>query len=386
VISCNLLLSRVYTPNQYRLVMDTGPQNVLGKRPSLVDPLVQLLVSKIEPFLGNKDMEFEGRIGVMCAPSDKRKRGDSMASLQQRERMVLPVLTETVVASSDSITASGKPFRYEFEPNLDRKTFDRIKDRLEEILAGKTTAPNPLFKIIACTTSHTIDEIYKKPYSVRISYPWATYAQEGAEPIEIISKEHVEKLDVWSGFFGDMDEEGVIEDEGKSRFPFDYRLAVNVEKKFPTNIATEFSRADCVMKREKRRTSYDMKAWVVDMTHVSTIGGNGSESGDRFEVEVELKGDLLLEQLDRRAKGKPHGAYQILNDFLYFLRDLCFVFGPNEDTAPASRKTGYPEMTSCEPSDEKKQRYAHVTGYSVFPIIGDYIYRIADEVRSTPQN
>ena len=350
--------------------MDTGPQNVLGKRPSLVDPLVQLFVSKIEPFVGKKDMEFEGRIGLICAPSDKRKQ-------QTRERLILPVLTETVLVSSDSTTASGKSFRHEFDPNLDKKVFDKIKNRLEEILAGNSTPTSwPLFKIIACTSSHTVDEVYKKPYNVRMSFPWATYAHEGAEPLEIIAKDHVEKIDIWSGYFCDMDEEGVIEDEGKVRHPFDFRLAVNVEKKYPTKISGDFSKSDCVLKREKRRTSYDMKAWVVDLTHVTMIG---SSEPDRYEVEVELKSDLLLEQMDRRAKGKPHGAYQIVNDFLYFLRDICFAFADDE-ARQTTKRGGYPEMTSCEPSDEKRRKFVQVTGSDVFPIIGDYIYQILGEV------
>ena len=373
--------------------MDVGPQNVLGKRPTLVDPLVQLLLSKIENFVGKSDdMEFEGRIGLICTPLEKRKGsggGGGGGGTAVRERLLLPVLSETVIATDSTTSSNGKSLRHEFDPNLDKSTFEKIKQRMDLLCSGQTpptAPPNPLFKVIGCTSSHTVDEVYKKPYSARLSYAWASYAQEGVEPVEIICKENIEKIDVWSGYFGDMDEEGVIEDEGRSRHPFDYRLAVNSEKKLPTKIFGEFAKSDCVLKREKKRTSYEMKAWVVDLTHVSVIGNSssGSEPSDRYEVEVELKADLLLDQLDRRAKGKPHGAYQILNDFLYFLRDLCFVFGvvgENENQDLKRRKGVYPEMASCEPSDDKKRKYVQTTGYQVFPIIGDYIYQIADQVR-----
>ena len=356
---------------------DIGPQNVLGKRPSLIDPLVQDLISKIEPFIGKTDIEFEGRLGVLCLPNIDKKLSPT--------RLPLPVITETVIESSGSCTAhNGKPFKYEFVPSLEKVHFDKIQSRMEQLKLAKFlhAPPNPVFKVINSKTSHTVDEIYKKPIAARFSFEWSTYGTLiDVEPIEIISKETIEKVDVWSGHYPDIDEEAVAEEEGQTRHPYDFRVAINRERKLENSISiSDFSKSDCIMIREKRRTTYDMKAWVVDLTQVTVTG-----LGDKYEVEIELKMELLFEQLERKAKGKPHGAFQILNDFLYFLRDLCLVFGPCENLGGSIMKTiggfKYPEMTSCEPSEEKKRKYEQVTGETVFPIIGDYIYEILSEVR-----
>jgi hypothetical protein len=319
--------------------------------------------------MGKPDIEFEGRIGLICAPQDSREKN------QIQRRLVIPIISECVLDQGGTMT-NGKMFKYEFSPNLNREVFQAIRMRLEELHAGPGNFTNPVFKVINVNSTHTIDEIYNKPYPVRMSYDWASYMVDGAEPLEVIHKESIEKINVWSGYFNDMDDESVIEDD--ERHPFDFRLAINVEHKHSNH--HDFVKSDCIMKREKKRTSFDMKAWVVDMTEVTVIGNtvSGGSSSTRYEVEAELKSELLFEQLNRRSAGKSHGAYQILNDFLYFLRDICFAFAPTSGTSKPGR---YPELGSCEPSSELKRKYCKVTGSDVFPIIGDYIYQVLDEVK-----
>ena len=342
-------------------VMDIGPQNVLGKRPSLVEPLVQELIAKIE-----------GRIGTLTV--DDRKK-----------RLHLPITTECLVDSS-AITHSGRPLRYEFVPDLGKDSFEKVKKRLEILLSGHLTEnpPNPLFKINSVRASHTVDEIYKKPVACRVSYDKSTYGMEESQPIEVIAKDNIHKLDVFSGHYPDIDEEATAEEEGQNRHPFDYRFSVNKERVLDPSIVSTLNRSDCQMVRDKQRTSFDMKAWTVDLTRVTVIHP-ASGSGEKYEVEIELKRELLAEQLDRRAKGKTHGAYQILTDFLFFIRDLAYIFGPSQDSGKAARFFSggfkYPELVSCEPSEEKKRKYKDVMGTDVMPIIGDYVFQILDEIR-----
>ena len=352
--------------------MDVGPHNVLGKRPSLVDPLVLELITKIEGLVAQPDVEIEGRIGTLTVD-------------ERNKRLHLPITTECLIDSS-ALTQTGRPLRYEFVPDLGTDSFEKIKNRLETLLSGKLTAnpPNPLFKINSVRSTHTVDEIYKKPTQCRVSYDKSTYGM-GAEPVEVIAKESVHKMDIFSGHYADIDEEATAEEEGQKRHPFDYRLSVNQEKKLDPSIVSSLNRSNCQMVREKQRTSFDMKAWTVDLTRVTVIHPANPNEADKFEVEVELKRELLAEQLDRRAKGKQHGAYQILNDFLNFLRDLAFVFGPrgSGDTTTRVFSGGYryPELVSCEPSEDKRRKYKDVMGTDVMPIIGDYVFQILDEIR-----
>jgi hypothetical protein len=348
--------------------MDIGPQNVLGKRPSLLDPVVGRIVKKIESVVAQPDIEIEARIGTITI---------------DRKRMYLPIVSECILDTSIP-GHGGKPVRFEFVPDIGKDTFSKIQERLEILLSGKLaeSPPNPLFKINAVRQSHTVDEIYKKPTACRLSYDKTTYGLPEAEPIETIAKDHLDKMDVYSGHFPDKDDEGVMSDEAAARHPFDYRISVNRERKLDPNIVSTLNRADCQMVREKRRWSYELKAWTVDLTRVTILNQPGSE--EKFEVEIELKQDLLAEQMDRRAKGKQHGAYQILTDLLFFVRDLCCVFGPTGDASGQVRTFNgyrYPELTSCEPSEDRKRKYKDVMGTDVMPLIGDYVFKILDEIR-----
>jgi hypothetical protein len=352
--------------------MDSGPQNVLGKRPSLVDPLVMEIIAKIEHIIAQPDIEVEARLGVHSMQVGDKKSSTS--------RILLPITTETILEPSGSCTTqNGKPFKYEFVPDIGKELFEKIKERMESLMQGKFSEapPNPLFKVKSRTDTHTVDEVYKKPVQCRVSYAWADYGNEDKVPLEVISKENLEKLDIYSGQYPDLDEESSVEQQGGVRHPFDLRISVNKEKKRDATLVSSLNRQDCATVREKRRITYDLKAWVVDMTWVTQRG----ETCDKFEVEVELKRELLCEQLDRRAKNKPHGVYEILNDFLFFVRDLASVFGPGQDNARLTGGFKYPEMKSCEPPEDLKKKYRDKFGEVVFPIIGEYIFRIIDEVK-----
>lgn len=111
--------------------LDSGPQNVLGKRPTLVDPLVLELISRIEPLISHKDIEFEGRLGCLCAPSMDKKTA---------ARIHLPITTEVMVEPSGSTAdLNGKPFKFEFVPDLGKEAFEK-NSATTRISAGRKTA------------------------------------------------------------------------------------------------------------------------------------------------------------------------------------------------------------------------------------------------------
>lgn len=357
--------------------MDSGPQNVLGKRPSLVDPLVLEIIRRIEHLIAQPDLEIEARLGILS----------QMVTDKKTTRITLPVTTETILEPSGScVTQNGKPFKYEFVPDIGKDLFEKIQARMEALMQGRISGapPNPLFKVNSSKTTHTVDEVYKKPIQCRVSYAWADYGSGDKEPVEVISKENLEKLDIFSGQYPDIDEESSLEQQGSLRHPFDVRISVNKEKKRDFSILSSLNRQDCVTVREKKRITYDLKAWVVDLTAVTQQQG-GQDKTEKYEVEVELKRELLQEQLERRSKNKPHGAYQILTDLMFFVRDLASVFGPGSQNEVALRLVGgfkYPELKSCEPSDEKKRKYRDMFGpTAVFPLIGDYVFQIIEEVK-----
>ncbi|KAF4746728.1 hypothetical protein FOZ63_015517, partial [Perkinsus olseni] len=150
----------------------------------------------------------------------------------------------------------------------------------------------------------------------------------------------------------------------------------------------------CTGKRNKTRHSYIFKAWQVDLTEVIAQGKQGEWSS--YEVEVELKKDLIAEQLKRQRLGKNHAVYEILTDFIYCVRDLAWMFGDaytasggqQQWNKSGQRKRNRGDVNSndidftmwLEP-EEVQQRYLKRVA-PVFPIIGDYCFTIAEEIRS----
>ena len=351
--------------------MDLGPQNVLGKRTSLVDPIVMEFVNRMERYMNDPEMEFEARLGILTLPT----------SSKSATRLPLPIITETMLAPSGSCVAqNGRGFKYEFQAGLvDESVFKKVAGLMDILHSQKFdhNPPNPVFKVLNVSTSKTVDEVFRKPLQCRVRYDWSTYPpQFDTEPLEFIAKETLEKMDVWMGHCVDIDDEGTAEEEGQMRHPLDYRLAINREKKLDRSLLSSLNRADCTMRRDRVRVSYEMKAWVVDLTTVVEAGTGIT----KYEVEAELKLDLLREQFARRAAQKSNGVYQIVQDFLQFMRDLACMFGPDSSERISDKSTIYPDLSVCGPDESLKRKYAKIISPDVFPIIGDYVFKIIDEV------
>ena len=312
--------------------MDTGPLTVLGDRPSLVDPLVQHLVSRIELHSDEAEhLEVEARIGCL------QQKGS-------RDRMSLPVQSETLLLPPSNAHS------FEFSSDVGQKTYTAIKKHLTDISTGQVSASHPLFKINSVEDSETVDEFYEQPGGdkVRASF-------RNGEVSEVIVKQRLELLDMYSGS-ADPDDR-----------PFDLRVSVNSEKK----LANYTRDGSVIARREKSRTSFDLKGFVIDMTQVKVK----DRAGDRtsYEVEIELKTALLVEQLQRKRNSQSHFIYELLTDFVYAARDLAHSFMNTTSSSDLLPELG-------RQSDDLVKRYLREVG-SIQPILGDYIYQITKELK-----
>ena len=308
--------------------METGPLTVLGDRPSLIDPLVQHLVSRIERHSSQgSHLEVEARIGCL------EHRGS-------RDRMTLPIQSETLLKPPSNAHS------FEFASDVGQNTFNAIKKHLLEISKGQLSASHPVFKINNVRETETVDEFYEQPGGDRVRV-----TLQDDEVVEVIVKQRLDVLDMYSGS-ANMDER-----------PFDLRLSVNSEKKL-----ANFTRDGTVnARREKSRTSFELKGFIIDMTRVKVK----DRSGDRtsYEVEIELKTDLLVDQLKRKQDGKSHFLYELLTDFVFSSRDLAHSFMSSVGASDI-----VPEL--IKQNDNLVKCYLREVG-SIQPIIGDYIYQIA---------
>jgi hypothetical protein len=307
--------------------LDTGPTTVTGERPGFVEPIVARIIEKLTPLVDKPEvnLEVEGRLGIIT-------RGRSAG-----ERLELPVLSETILSKR-------KDFSYEFKADVGKSFFTAIKTHLTAIHKNKVQASHPLFKISHIREIKTIDEIYTVPgtrESVRVS-------SDGV----VINKNRLDIIDVYTGA-----------DES-----IDFRLAINDEQKVSTNFAKDPK--NLTGRREKHRTQFDLKGFVIDLTEVQSKDRSGDHVS--YEVEVELKSELLLDQVKLKLNNQKHFLYELVTDFLFVLRDLAVSFG----TLSSDDKTAQ----IIKPSDEAVKKYLKLVA-DFQPIVGDYLYSIADELK-----
>ncbi|EER03331.1 mRNA capping enzyme subunit, putative [Perkinsus marinus ATCC 50983] len=350
--------------------LETGPLTVCGTRPALLEPLVVAITNAVNETLVTEqdlaDLEIEARLGFLAPHRDSY------------HRVLLPITSECILQEPDH----GKNWRYEFQASVMREQFFAIQKHLEKLVAG---TPGQVQGHVTTT-----DEFFESPRDgrIRASYDSDSYSLgDRTRPIEIIRKDRLKTINVFSGHYDPTycDEE---------KYPLDLRISVNRENKFGS-VPSDVSK--CIGKRNKTRHSYIFKAWQVDLTEVIAQGKQGEWSS--YEVEVELKKDLIAEQLKRQRLGKNHAVYEILTDFIYCVRDLAWMFGDAYTASGGAggqqqwnkngqRKRVRGDLNSndidftmwLEP-EEVQQRYLKRVA-PVFPIIGDYCFTIAEEIRS----
>ena len=322
---------------------ETGPLTVTGERPPVLDPLVSRL-NNLLPSHAESTLEVEARIGMLM-------RGKS------GERISMPIVSET------ALPPPSDAMHYEFSADVGPIVFDKIKHHLLALSNNSVHSDtHPLFKVSSVKETSTVDEFYERGGDrVRVSL-------SSDEVVEVISKKRLHVLDVYSGSFSE---------EPDGLRPFDLRLSVNEERKIhnfvrDARVATG--------RREKQRFSFELKGFVIDLTRVSAR----DRSGERVthEVEVELKTPLLIEQLERKRNGQSHALYEILTDFIFAVRDLAWSF-----SAEAGQASGdlMHDPSKVKHSDERIRNYLAKVG-NVQPLLGDYLYRIANELKSSQMN
>ncbi|EER09073.1 mRNA capping enzyme subunit, putative [Perkinsus marinus ATCC 50983] len=353
---------------------------MLGTRPALLEPLVVAITNAVNETLVTEqdlaDLEIEARLGFLAPHRDSY------------HRVLLPITSECILQEPDH----GKNWRYEFQASVMREQFFAIQKHLEKLVAGTPgQVQGHVFRVRDVRRQvTTTDEFFESPRDgrIRASYDSDSYSLgDRTRPIEIIRKDRLKTINVFSGHYDPTycDEE---------KYPLDLRISVNRENKFGS-VPADVSK--CSGKRNKTRHSYIFKAWQVDLTEVIAQGKQGEWSS--YEVEVELKKDLIAEQLKRQRLGKNHAVYEILTDFIYCVRDLAWMFGDAYTASSGAggqqqwnkngqRKRVRGDLNSndidftmwLEPQ-EVQQRYLKRVA-PVFPIIGDYCFTIAEEIRS----
>ncbi|KAF4654223.1 mRNA-capping enzyme subunit beta [Perkinsus olseni] len=348
-----------------------------GSRPPLLEPLVAAVCDAANEALVTdqdlSDLEIEARLGFLAPHRDSY------------HRVLLPITSECILQEPDH----GKNWRYEFQASVMREQFFAIQKHLEKLAAGTPgQVQGHVFRVRDVRRQvTTTDEFFESPKDgrIRASYDSDSYSLgDRTRPIEIIRKDRLKTINVFSGHYDPTycDEE---------KYPLDLRISVNRENKF-SSVPSDVSK--CTGKRNKTRHSYIFKAWQVDLTEVIAQGKQGEWSS--YEVEVELKKDLIAEQLKRQRLGKNHAVYEILTDFIYCVRDLAWMFGDaytasggqQQWNKSGQRKRNRGDVSSndidftmwLEP-EEVQQRYLKRVA-PVFPIIGDYCFTIAEEIRS----
>ncbi|KAF4670922.1 mRNA-capping enzyme subunit beta [Perkinsus chesapeaki] len=360
--------------------LETGPLTVCGTRPPLLEPLVDAICKAINEALQTDEdlaeLEIEARLGFLAPHRDSY------------QRVLLPITSPCILQESDH----SRNWRYEFQASVMREQFYAIQKHLEKLAAGVPgQAQGQVFRIKEVRRQvTTTDEFFESPKEgrIRASYDSDRYSLgDRTRPIEIIRKDRLKTLNIFSGHYDPTycDEE---------KYPLDIRISVNRENKYGC-VPSDVSK--CTGKRNKTRHSYLFKAWEIDLTEVIAQGRQGEWSS--YEVEVELKKELIAEQLKRQRLGKNHAVYEILTDFVYCVRDLAWMFGDaytaaggqqwrnnnrNSNNNQRKRGRGGPnsndiDFTMWIEPDEIQQRYLKRVA-PVFPIIGDYCFTIADEI------
>ena len=163
------------------------------------------------------------------------------------------------------------------------------------------------------------------------------------------------------------------------------------EKKLP-----DFQPGPCYkedISREKHKYSYFFSAWRIDVSTVVTRGRRkqkqaGQEQmfeGDfieqSYEVELELDSTSLRKNLAAKRNGQPHFLWQLLSDFLRTGRDLAAFAAELQPLRLPPRSRGNEEQVKDGNGDliRRNQTLSRKFSGCPKPVVGHYIYRLAEE-------
>lgn len=326
-----------------------------GKMPAHVDPIVLKLVNGLEKHSEDAEgLETEAKLGMVCEESSKKG--------AKKKRLRLPLETEVVLAPKCG------DCNYQFEAGVKQDQFHKIKQLLTK-MHDKPTATR--FQIQSVTTTKTVDEMYNLDGNrVRISYRAFDDMRKTNEVVEKMCKCGLEDINVWSG---------PPDETGGGCSHRDFRISFRDEQAW---VGEPPSKEKHTMVRRKDRKTYHFNGWKVDCTVVD-VEPKGSErrvagTTKRYEVEFELKSELIMTHFRLLKAGKDHMLYSILSDFTWFVRDIAWLFSSNIDTNAEIVDLSLNRHTLMPHVENFRNRVS-----PVLPIIGHYLLECANEVETT---
>jgi len=344
-------------------ILDEGPTTVLGDRPGLVDPIVQELATLLEKAAAEAAipaLEVEVRLGVL-----------QLRSQRGCERAQLPFASEAALKRTPG-------FAYRFVPGLPTEVFIALSQRLDA-MSGDSVPSGRRLDCGMPRYEHTKDVYFRTPDKnrIRVTHNLVKNSSDGKDQPQAWMKRNLNSIDLYSGHRTPY-----------SGPAFDLRAAVSTEEMVDNSFLGPENTLE--MMREKRRKSYFFRAWRIDVTSVTTTfpepehdeGEDPSRHAQppqhSCEVEVELDSYPLQLNLEAKLKGGPHKLYELLSDFLYTARDLAAMTGEVE---PLMKPIPL-EASAPVPSDEGRNAFKDVYPDITEPVIGHYLYRLAEERQS----
>lgn len=313
------------------------------------DPMVIDVAEQVEDIVvtcpsGDKiTLEIEGRLG-------------SLIDTITEDRVRIPTETEAV------LTPPEEGLEYRFDPGVTAEQFKSVVSLVD------------LKAVEERFDSRTQEEYYaaEDGATVRLTYPDPRLAS--SRPIACISKEFLRVFNVYSG--RDQQEDTQTPQARK----LDFRIAVNTETKVPYPM-----KLPRVFARRRHRTSYRLKNKLqIDLTEVhlprDVVGPSRNETSEApsvYEVEVEIDGDFIRQQVELKRQHKPHHLYDVTADFLQVLKTWTTHLN-NTTVGPVTSNSG-PQLLAvslaqCKHNKELQDGYLKYIGPTE-PIIGDYLYR-----------
>jgi hypothetical protein len=285
-----------------------------GETPEHVDPLVLRLIGGLEKHGKNGEDEREGleteaKLGIVLKDTGKKNKN------AKKQRLQLPLESECVLQPKDDDCP------YQFQAGVKEDQFHKIKQLLTK-MHDKPTATR--FQITSVETRKTVDEMYSLDGNrVRISYKAHNDMRKTNEIVEKMCKCGLEDINVWSG---------PPDDSGSGCSHRDFRISFRDEQAW---VGDPPSKEKHTMVRRKDRKTYLFNGWKVDCTIVD-VEPRGEEAftgpRKRYEVEFELKRELVMQHFKFLKAGKDHSLYSILTDFVWFVRDIAWLYSSNADT------------------------------------------------------
>ncbi len=324
---------------------------VNGVEPEHLDPLVRRIVDGLEKHtVENHNLETEAKLGLISG--GKRKSEEA-----KKERLKLPGESEAI------LEPSSPNFEYEFQAGVTKEQFAEIRKLLDTI--HRNTEMPSRYKIHNVKNTYTVDEMYLVDKNrVRISFASDETLVKTNKIVDQITKRGIEDVNIWSG---------PPDTEDSHR---DIRVSFRNEEPWTGDLPDEDQHT---MTRTKKRTSYEFGGWQADITEVQVKSDDGFTT--KYEVEFELKRELILQNLASMKQGKSHSLYSILHDFVWFVRDMAWYFSHSSN----EMSNEIVDLIHCRQTIQSIANYEKKV-CPVLPIIGQYLFEVAAELAENPHN